>query len=95
MTLMDRMNNVDREGMGDCDPINEIVFFSCHSCWNIIGPLTCNSARNFLNIFKQFNIPAFVCLENEYLEKGIPAHPDAREYFDNISPGWLSRNMQS
>lgn len=88
------MNGVDREGREGCDPINEIVFFSCRRQWNIIGPLTCNSASNFLRLFAGLSIPAFISLELEYLEKGMPAHPDAREYFEDKSSNWLSRGME-
>lgn len=89
---MDVEKHVD---MGWRDPVNEIVFFRFQEQWNAIGPLSSLRARRFLRLFKEIPIPAFACLNSEYIEKGNPVHTDAREYFDTITPEWLHCDMNN
>ncbi|WP_448873200.1 hypothetical protein [Desulfobulbus propionicus] len=66
----------------------EYVLFYEDSHWRAVGPVDYPVANALIGECDALGLPCFICCEEEFMEKGLPADPLAVDYFPQDEEGW-------
>jgi hypothetical protein len=76
------------------DPRNEIVLFHFDGYWEAIGPLKAKKADEAIQWCISNSLPAFICLQDEFIKLGKPADLKAKQYYDTPPNWWFEEEQK-
>ncbi|MDD2467950.1 MAG: hypothetical protein PHI97_28560 [Desulfobulbus sp.] len=66
----------------------EYVLFRYNHLWKAMGPVDMTVASALVRVFHSMNIRCFICLEEEFQDKGLPSDSMAVIYFPENELSW-------
>lgn len=70
------------------EPVNEFFLWYFDCIWHACGPICSSSSDELKRIFCDMQIMCFICIDEEYYEKGIPSDRFAVKYFPENELNW-------
>jgi hypothetical protein len=69
------------------NPANEMVLYYYRDRWEVLGPLVAQKADLVASWFNGVGYSAFICLEEDFVNLGLPSDLSAQPYFEE-PPSW-------
>ena len=66
----------------------DYVLFRHDHQWKAAGPVDYSTANTLVQTFNSLDIRCFICLEEEFQEKGVPSDSMAANYFPENELDW-------